>query len=164
VLEISLAVGAWTLGAFPWWPYATTTTHAGIRLHQYGNTSEPPFARARPRTRGRFNVHFQKTPGHPAAGYRPYHPNHPTIHQSINPSIHQSINPSIHPPPRPPGGPCGSHPSAPQTQDARPYPQYVKELARTHYLDPSPRLTPAIEAHILKKLIPPEGETRRFFK
>jgi len=64
----------------------------------------------------------------------------------------------------PPAGPCGSHPSAPQTPDARPYPQYVKELARTHYLDSGPRLTRAIEAHILEKLIPPEGETRRFFK
>jgi len=103
---------------------------------------------------GRSNVHFQKRLANPRLAPDPAAP---TIHQSINPSIHPPWWPSAR-------TPCGSHPSAPQTPDARPYPQYVKELARTHYLNPRPRLTPAIKPHSQKKLIPPEGETRTFLK
>ena len=46
--------------------------HVGIRLDQYGNTSEPPFAGSR--LLSRFNVHCSSTSGKPAASYRPCRP------------------------------------------------------------------------------------------
>ena len=115
-------------------------THAGIRLDQYGNTSEPPFAGAR--LLSRFNVHCSSTPGQPAPCSRPCHPNHPTIQPSNHPPIHQST-------PR--------HPSRVTL--------LICQRTRQNPLPGSwPRLTPAIKPHSQKKLIPPEGETRTFLK
>ena len=111
--------------------------------------------------------------------------NHPTIHQSNHPSIHQSINPSIHQsinpptPSSPPPARCGSSPVTflicqrttlkfvhsafrpllPQTPDPG-----RQTLAASLPRIPCGAFTPAIEAHILKKLIPPEGETPTFLK
>jgi len=110
--------------------------HAGIRLDQYGNTSKPPFAGAR--LLSRFNVHLQRCLANqlPAPG-----PAAPAIQPSTNPPA--------------PSSPVTSHPS--------PF-QYVKEPFHFALRIPCGAFTPAIEAHILKNLIPPEGETPTFLK